>query len=112
MAGYLVLKCHMMYLIRLTTFSGHYQCYGLNIQAMCDPDLIFLFWGVAAPGKVNDVRAFLRCDVLIEWLQKLPPEFFIGGDNPYSLSRGILIPFSGAEKVSKNIEHTIFIYPS
>jgi hypothetical protein len=23
-------------------FSGHYQAYGLNIQAMCDPDLLFL----------------------------------------------------------------------
>ena len=79
-------------------FSGHYQCYGLNVQAICDPDLIFLFLGVAAPGKVNDVRAFLRCDRLIEWLQKLPPEFYIGGDNAYSLSRRILIPFSGAEK--------------
>jgi hypothetical protein len=25
-------------------FSGHYQCYGLNVQAVCDPDLIFLLW--------------------------------------------------------------------
>jgi len=39
-------------------FSGHYQCYGLNIQAMCDADLIFLYIAVAAPGKTNDLRAF------------------------------------------------------
>ena len=68
------------------------------MQAVCDPDLIFLCWGVAAPDKVNDVRAFLRCDILVNWLEALPPEFFIGGDNAYSLSRRILIPFSGAEK--------------
>jgi hypothetical protein len=47
-------------------FSGHYRCYGLNVQAVCDPDLIYLFMGVAAPGKVNDVRAFLRCDILVD----------------------------------------------
>ena len=36
-------------------FSGHYQCYGLNVQAMCDPNLLFLYVSVAAPGKVNDI---------------------------------------------------------
>ena len=35
-------------------FSGHYQAYGLNIQAMCDPDLLFLYVAVAGPGKIND----------------------------------------------------------
>jgi hypothetical protein len=39
-------------------YSGHYQAYGLNIQAMCDPDLVFMCVAVAGPGKINDVRAF------------------------------------------------------
>jgi hypothetical protein len=43
-------------------FSGHYHCYGLNVQAMCDPDLAFLYLAIAAPGKVNDIRAFYRVD--------------------------------------------------
>ncbi len=38
-------------------FSGHYQCYGLNMQAMCYPDLLFLYAACAAPGKVNDTPA-------------------------------------------------------
>ena len=78
-------------------FSGHYQCYGLNVQAICDPDLLFLFFEIAAPGKVNNVRAFSRCADLLQWLENLPHEYFLGGDNAYPLSRRVLIPFSGGE---------------
>ncbi len=42
-------------------YSGHYQAYGLNIQAMCDPELVFMYFSVADPGKINDVRAFSCC---------------------------------------------------
>lgn len=79
-------------------YSGHYQCFGINVQAMCDPHLVFMYAGVTAPGKVNDSRAFLRCTELLEWLNSLPDEFFIGADNAYELSRRIMIPFSGAER--------------
>jgi len=49
-------------------FSGHYQCYGLNVQAVCDPDLIFLYVAVAAPGKVNDIEHFIDVqDCLNGW---------------------------------------------
>ena len=78
-------------------FSGHYQCFGLNVQAMCDPDLVFTYYAVAAPGKVNDIRAFRRCDGLQQWIQQLPEQYYIGADNAYPLSRKILIPFSGPE---------------
>ena len=78
-------------------FSGHYQCYGLNVQAMCDPDLLFLYVAVAAPGKVNDIRAFGRCTDLLEWLEALPPQYYILTDNAYPLSDRVLIPFSGTE---------------
>jgi len=78
-------------------FSGHYQCYGLNVQALTDPDLVFLYVCVAAPGKVNDIRAFNRCTDLLEWLEALPSQYYIIGDNAYPLSDRVLIPFSGAE---------------
>ena len=87
-------------------FSGHYQCYGINIQAMCDPDLVFLYVAAAAPGKVNDSRAFQRCDGLVRWLDDLPDRYFIGADNAYPLSRNLLIPFSGAE--SNNEHHRTY----
>ena len=78
-------------------FSGHYQCHGYNVQAMCDLDLLFLYYSVAAPGKTNDIRAFGWCSKLHEWLEALPPQYFISADGAYPLSRRILIPFGGAE---------------
>jgi hypothetical protein len=38
-------------------FSGHYQTYGINIQAACDHNCRFLFVGVAGPGVMGDRKA-------------------------------------------------------
>jgi hypothetical protein len=73
-------------------FSGHYKCYGLNVQAVVGPNLEFLFICVAGPGKTSDTRAFGRCSDLIEWLEALPDEFFISADNGYIISRKVLTP--------------------
>ena len=35
-------------------FSGHYQTYGVNIQAACDHNCRFLFIGAAGPGIMGD----------------------------------------------------------
>jgi hypothetical protein len=79
-------------------FSGHYQRFGLNVQAMCDAHLRFMFLGIAGPGGMNDVRAFAKCSEFNRWLQNLPDDYFIIADNAYELSETILIPYSGAEK--------------
>ncbi len=58
-------------------YSRHYQAYGLNIQAMCDPDLVFMYVAVAGLGKINDARAFSRCMGLIDWFDSLPNWCFV-----------------------------------
>ena len=35
-------------------YSGHYCCYGLNIQAVCDVNMHFICLSVAATGKSSD----------------------------------------------------------
>ena len=82
-------------------YSGHYQRYGLNVQAVCDVNLKFIYFGVVAPGKTNDARVFRRCLGLQKWLDKIPNEYFLVGDNAYPLSNKLLIPFSGAQKHAK-----------
>lgn len=54
-------------------FSGHYQTYGLNIQAACDHNCRFLFVGVAGPGVMGDRDAIkqIRLGSLIESLPGL-----------------------------------------
>jgi hypothetical protein len=34
-------------------FSVHYMTYGINVQAVCDTDSRFIYFGVIAPGKCS-----------------------------------------------------------
>jgi hypothetical protein len=52
-------------------FSGHYQTYGINIQAVCDSKCCFISVCIAAPGGCNDIAAFRRTP-LHEIVQQLP----------------------------------------
>ncbi len=63
--------------------------------------MIFLFLKITTPGKVNNVRAFNRCNQLLKWFEALPLEYYIAGDNACTVSQKVLIPFSGAEKYNE-----------
>jgi hypothetical protein len=78
-------------------FSVHYKSYGLNIQAMCDPDLLFVHVAVAGPGKINDVHEFNRCMGLINWFESLPDWCFVSVDNAYPLMQKILVLHNSTE---------------
>ncbi len=43
-------------------FSGHYYRFGLNVQAVVDARMRFLYIAVAGPGKLNDNRAKKRLE--------------------------------------------------
>jgi len=54
-------------------FSGHYNCYGLNVQAVCDERLRFIYIAVAGPGNTADVTAYNDPDLsLMEFVEGLP----------------------------------------
>ena len=78
-------------------FSGHYQTYGINIQAACDYRCRFVFVSVAAPGGVNDITAFRKTQ-LSRIIHTLPKGKFIIGNNAYVCSEHLLTPYSGDEK--------------
>jgi len=78
-------------------FSGHYQTYGINIQAACDYKCRFVYAAVAAPGGANDIAAFKKTQIS-QMIQKLPPRRYVIGDNAYVFSETLLTPFSGNEK--------------
>mmetsp|Transcript_29069 Transcript_29069/g.33770 ORF Transcript_29069/g.33770 Transcript_29069/m.33770 type:complete len:98 (+) Transcript_29069:242-535(+) len=42
----------------ISYYSGHYESYGLNCQAVCYVRLRFLVFGVIAPGSTNYAAAF------------------------------------------------------
>ena len=92
-------------------FSGHYQCFGLNIQAICDHKMRFIYFGVAAPGKTGDARAFNKCVKLGRWMEKhlKNSPFFFVGDNAYVLSDELLIPFSGNSMTEAQRTYNFFL---
>lgn len=44
-------------------FSGHYQCYGINIQAVADHRSRFIYFAVAGPGVMGDRDACKQVDL-------------------------------------------------
>ena len=43
-------------------YSGHYENFGLNCQAVCTRDLTFIYFGVVTPGSTNDIVAITKTD--------------------------------------------------
>jgi hypothetical protein len=78
-------------------FSGHYQDYGINVQAVCDSNCRFIYAALAAPGGANDIAAY-RSITLPEMIEKLPLGNYVLGDNAYVCSEHLLTPFPGDEK--------------
>jgi hypothetical protein len=72
-------------------FSGHYQRYGINVQAACDYQCRFISICIAAPGGTNDIAAF-RKTPLQKNVHELPLGKYIIGDNAYICSENLLTP--------------------
>jgi DDE superfamily endonuclease len=82
-------------------YSGHYCCYGLNIQAVCDVNMHFIFFSVAAPGKSSD-QAALEKTSLHSIISQLPLGLYIIGDAAYTVSDQMLVPFTGSNCQNPN----------
>jgi hypothetical protein len=82
-------------------FSGHYQVYGLNVQATCDAQSRFTYVCVLCPGGSGDSRAYQASELRF-YIDALPPGFYGVADNAYTLSEHLLIPYSGVEKNDKS----------
>lgn len=78
-------------------FSGHYQKYGINVQAVCDHAYRFLWLGVHGPGGCSDLVCYQRSSIST-MVDELPPSSYIIGDNAYPVSEHLLTPFSGSQK--------------
>ena len=76
-------------------FSGHYRMYGLNVQAVVDSNLKFIYFGVIGPGSMNDNRSYKKSG-LESIVNNLPSGSFI--DAAYTLSNNLLIPFVGSNR--------------
>jgi len=79
-------------------FSGHYQDFGMNVQAVCDSQCRFTYASVAAPGGWNDLAVYRQSGIATQ-IERLPLGKYIIADNAYYIcTEHVLTPFSGPEK--------------
>ena len=71
--------------------------YGLNVQAVVNADLKFIYFGVIGPGSMNDSRSFNKSGLNLV-LEELPVDFYMVGDAAYPLSHKMLVPFVGSQR--------------
>jgi DDE superfamily endonuclease len=77
-------------------FSGHYQTYGVNIQAACDHHCRFVFIGVAGPGVLGDREAVNQV-ALGKLIESLPGLYCAIGDCAYTPTEH-LVPIFRADQ--------------
>jgi DDE superfamily endonuclease len=83
-------------------YSGHYQTYGVNVQASCNHNCKFSFIGVAGPGVLGDWEALQQIS-LGSLIEKLPGLFCAIGDCAYSPTEHLVPIFRGSQaKYHKN----------
>ncbi len=78
-------------------FSGQYQCYRINLQAVCDSRCRFTYLSCQSPGGTGDSRAF-HGTALSYFLQGIARGFYLVGDSAYTLSSSLLVPYTGSDK--------------
>jgi DDE superfamily endonuclease len=88
-------------------YSGHYSCYGINIQAVCDHQSRFLFFAIAAPGSVND-REAVKETGLLEKLKQLPKLYVLIGDAAYEPTERLVPIFYGVNRQNEECDNFNF----
>ena len=75
-------------------FSGHYQRYGINIQACCDSHCRFTFLGIGGPGVTKDRQA-VKESGLFALIDNLPPGYVCIADSAYQPTESLVSIFGG-----------------
>jgi DDE superfamily endonuclease len=78
-------------------FLGHYQRYGVNIEACCDHPSWFTYISVAGLGAMNDNQATNEVDIA-ELISNLPFSFCVIGNAAYSPTESLVPMFYGPDK--------------
>ena len=66
-----------------------------------------MYAALAMPGGANDIAAYMKTQ-FSQMVQNLPIRRFVIGDNAYVCSEGLLMSFSGWEKMNRQGMHLIF----
>jgi len=82
-------------------FSGHYQKYGINIQACCDAQCQFTFLGIGGPGVTKD-RTAIKDSELADSIEQLPLAYICIADCAYQPTEKVIPIFGGDLALNKD----------
>jgi DDE superfamily endonuclease len=88
-------------------FSGHYQSYGINVQAVCDHQCRFTYIGVAGPGNMGD-RDAVNVNSLGKMIESLPGLFCVIGDCAYTPTEHLVPIYRGDDARISRIDNFNF----
>ena len=88
-------------------FSGHYQCYGINCQAVTDHFSRFIYFAVAAPGVSKDRDAVKQCG-LSDMIEGLPRGICVIADAAYEPSEHLVPVYQGIDKLNEKYDNFNF----
>jgi hypothetical protein len=88
-------------------FSGHYQRYGVNIQACCDAHCRFTFLGIGGPGVTKDRTAIKDCG-LYDLVENLPPGYICIANCAYQPTENLVPIFGGDLALKKENDNFNF----
>lgn len=89
-------------------FSGHYQCYGVNVQAGCDHHSRFVYLAFASPGVTADRYAIRHCQ-LYDLIEGLPFGICAIGDAAYEATEHLVPIYHGVDRLKdKNDDFNFF----
>ena len=84
-------------------FSGHYKCYGVNVQAVADHHSRFTYIAMAAPGVTGD-RDAIKAVSLYQLVEDLPYGYCVIGDAAYDASEHMVTIFDGADRLNSKYD--------
>jgi DDE superfamily endonuclease len=88
-------------------FSGHYQCYGVNVQAATDHHSRFVFLSFASPGVTGDRYAIRHCN-LHSLIEGLPLGICAIGDAAYEASEHCVPVYHGVDRLKAKYDNFNF----
>jgi DDE superfamily endonuclease len=88
-------------------FSGHYQCHGINIQAVCDHNCRFIYMSTNSPGSTNDREAYKQTSVE-KLLSNIPPQYVIIGDAAYQPTERVIPLYYGVSRKEEDCDNFNF----
>ena len=89
-------------------YSGHYKSYGLNVQAVCNSKLQFMYIGVVGKGRTPDSYAYESTGLDAVFKKFRVGKMYIVGDAAYPVSEYLLTPYTGNKR--SNINNDVFNY--